>query len=136
MWRSREAWTEEYATVAGVGFVMRAKTAPGGRLTRETEREVKAPGLRSTWRRRERSGLTQAGICEVTVEEGVMTGLVDDFPFVWGVVAGGGVEVTAAGDMADDEESRFVIMNLCVWDENYELIYFVSHVKRGYMAAL
>jgi hypothetical protein len=43
-----------------------------------------------------------------------MTGLVDDFPFVWGVVAGGGVEVTAAGDMVDDEDSKFVIMNLCV----------------------
>lgn len=100
--------------MAGAGFVMRAKTAPGGRLTRETEREVKAPGLCSTRRRRERSGLTQAGICEVTVEEGVVTGLVDDFPFVWGVVVGGGVEVTAPGDMADDEESRFVIMNLCV----------------------
>lgn len=94
--------------MAGVGLVMRAKTAPGGRLTSEIEREVKEPGLCSTRRRRERSGCTQAGICEAAVEEGVITGLVDDFPFVWGVVlVGGGVEVTAAGDMADGEDSMF-----------------------------
>ena len=93
---------------------MRAKTAPGGRLTRETEREVKEPGLCSTRRRRVRSGWTHAGIWEVAVEEGVMTGLVDDFPFVWGVELGGGVEVTAAGDMVDGVDSRFGMTVLCV----------------------
>jgi len=92
---------------------MRAKTAPGRRLTRETEREVKEPGLCSTRRRRVRSGWTHAGIWEVAVEEGVMTGLVDDFPFVWGFVLGG-VEVTAAGDMVGELDSRFGMTGLCV----------------------
>ena len=50
----------------------------------------------------------------MAVEEGVMTGLVDDFPFVWGVELGGGVEVTAAGDMVGDLDSRFGRMDLCV----------------------
>jgi hypothetical protein len=37
-----------------------------------------------------------------------MTGFVDDFPFAWGVVlVEGGVEVTAAGDMAGDDNSMF-----------------------------
>jgi hypothetical protein len=44
---------------------MRAKIAPGGRLTRETERLVKAPGFFSTRSRRARSGWTHAGIWEV-----------------------------------------------------------------------
>lgn len=56
MCRSRDAWTELYATVAGVGFVMRAKIEPAGRETRERERLAKEPGLRSTRRRREMSG--------------------------------------------------------------------------------
>jgi hypothetical protein len=43
---------------------MRAKTAPGGRLTSDTLRLVKAPGFFSTRRRRGRSGWTHAGICE------------------------------------------------------------------------
>jgi hypothetical protein len=57
------------------------------------------------------------------VEEGVMTGLVDDFPFVWGVVEGG-VEVTTAGDMADGEDSRSKMVYLCVKGEDVGLIYF------------
>jgi hypothetical protein len=64
MCRSLLACTELYATVAGVGFVMRANTAPGGRETSEMERLVKAPGFFSTRRRRLRSGWTQAGISE------------------------------------------------------------------------
>jgi hypothetical protein len=56
MCRSRDACTELYATVAGVGFEMRAKIAPAGRLTRETERLAKEPGFFSTRRRRVRSG--------------------------------------------------------------------------------
>ena len=82
MCRSRPACTELYATVAGVGFVMRAKTEPAGRETRETERLAKEPGFFSTRRRRVRSGLTQAGISVLSVrgsaEELVMTGLVED----------------------------------------------------------
>lgn len=49
----------------------------------------------------------------MAVEERVMTGLVDDFPFVWGVVLGG-VEVTAAGDMTGELDSRFGMTDLCV----------------------
>lgn len=86
--------------MAGVGFVMRAKTAPGGRLTRETERLVKDPGLCSTRRRRVRSGCTHAGICEVLLfEAGDVTGLVVDFPLAWGVATADVVEGTAEGDM-------------------------------------
>lgn len=77
--------------MAGVGFVMRANTALAGRLTRETERLAKEPGLCSTLRRRVRSGCTQAGIWELEVDEvdeGVMMALVEDLrgwglPFVW-----------------------------------------------------
>lgn len=109
MWRSREACTEVYATVAGVGLLMRAKMEWAGRDTREREREVKAPGLRSTRRRRVRSGLTQAGISfedvggMVVVDvELVMTGLVEDLGAWWvplPLEAGGAGEVMAAGDM-------------------------------------
>ena len=100
----REACTEEYATVAGLGLVMRAKMECAGRETREREREVKAPGLRSTWRRRVRSGLTQAGI---SLEgEGGMTvvgvevelGLVEDGGALPLEVGGAG-EGMAVGDM-------------------------------------
>jgi hypothetical protein len=45
-----------------VGFVIRAKIAPAGRFTSDTEREAKEPGECSTRRRRARSGWTQAGI--------------------------------------------------------------------------
>jgi hypothetical protein len=57
------------------------------------------------------------------VEEGVITGLVDDFPFVWGVVEGG-VEITAAGDMADGKDSRFRIIYLFVKGGDIGLVYF------------
>lgn len=84
---------------------MRAKTAPGGRLTRETERLVKEPGLCSTRRRRVRSGWTQAGISEAPpfcVEESFVAVL----PLVWGgaVVVVGGVAGTADGDMVGTVE--------------------------------
>jgi hypothetical protein len=99
MCRSRDAWTELYATVAGVGFEMRAKIEPAGRLTRDTERLAKEPGLRSTRRRRVRSGWTQAGMVELEVSGrrvgGVVVVLVDD---LWAPLeAGGGVEDMAAG---------------------------------------
>lgn len=104
MCRSRVAWTDEYAQTAGVGFVMRAKTAPAGSETRETERLAKEPGLCSTLRRRVRSGVTQAGTSVVDVEggreEGEMIGLMEDFREESLVAEGaGGVEVMAAGDM-------------------------------------
>jgi hypothetical protein len=103
MCRSRDACTELYATVAGVGFEMRAKIAPAGRLTRETERLAKDPGFFSTRRRRVRSGWTQAGIMELEVVgrivAGVVVGLAED---LWvPVEAGGGVEdMAVGGDMA------------------------------------
>lgn len=103
MWRSREAWTELYATVAGVGLVMRAKMEPAGRETRERERLAKEPGLRSTLRRRVRSGWTQAGTVELKVRGrmvgGVVVVLADDLrplPFEAG---GGVVEMADGGDM-------------------------------------
>jgi hypothetical protein len=46
---------------------MRAKIEPAGRETRDMERLAKEPGLRSTRRRRVRSGWTQAGMVESTV---------------------------------------------------------------------
>jgi hypothetical protein len=107
MWRSRLAWTELYATVAGVGVDMRAKMACGGRVTSETARLAKEPGLCSTRRRRERSGWTHAGmvegeVCGRTVSwvEVVMMGLVEDL-MGWDLpLEEGGVgEVIAAGDM-------------------------------------
>ena len=45
-----------------MGFVIRAKIAPAGRFTSDTERDAKEPGECSTRRRRARSGWTQAGI--------------------------------------------------------------------------
>ena len=57
-----------YAGAEGVAVVMRAKSAPGGRSTREVEREVKEPGLCSTRRRRERLGATQGGIASDPLE--------------------------------------------------------------------
>jgi hypothetical protein len=77
---------------------MRAKMEPAGSETSETERLAKEPGFRSTWRRRARSGWTQAGILELEVEGRMVGGVVDVLeeglrePFE----AGGGVE-----DMAD-----------------------------------
>jgi hypothetical protein len=98
MCRSREACTELYATVAGVGFEMRAKMEPAGRVTRETERLAKEPGFFSTRRRRVRSGFTQAGTVELDVFGRMVGGVVEtwDLPFE----AGGGVDdVAAGGDM-------------------------------------
>lgn len=94
MCRSREAWTVEYAGAEGVAVVMRAKSAPAGRSTSETERDVKEPGLCSTRRSCVRSGLAQAGmaVCCLVCE-----------PFEGGVSvlpAGGGAFVVVA--VADD----------------------------------
>lgn len=102
--RSRLAWTDEYAQTAGVGVLMRAKTAPAGRVTSETERLAKEPGLCSTLRSRVRSGVTQGGISVVDVlagsDEGEIMDLMEDFGEESFVVEGaGGVEVMAAGDM-------------------------------------
>ena len=79
MCRSRPACTELYATVAGVGFVMRAKTEPAGRVIREMARLAKEPGFFSTLSSRVRSGLTQAGIVVLVWKELVI--LIEDF---WG----------------------------------------------------
>jgi hypothetical protein len=59
-----------------------------------------------------------------------MTGLVDDFPFVWGVLEGG-VEVMAAGDMADGKDSRSRMKYLCVKGEDTGLIYFGHQLTKG-----
>ena len=96
--------------MAGVGFVMRAKIAPAGTLTRETEREAKEPGECSTLRRRVRSGWTQAGIRLLDEEMMVwVEATIDLFvPLVWK-----GLELMmAAGDI-------FVVMALCRTDVWY-----------------
>jgi hypothetical protein len=115
MCRSRDACTELYATVAGVGFVMRAKIEPAGRLTREMERLANEPGLRSTRRRRVRSGWTQAGMMELEALGRMVGGVVVDFeedfwvPFEADV----GVGVMAAeGDMVTLDGKDW---SLCVY---------------------
>jgi hypothetical protein len=89
---------------------MRAKIEPAGRLTRETERLANEPGLRSTWRRRVRSGWTQAGMVELEalgrMVGGVVVDLVEGFcaPFD----AGDGVGLIAAGgDMVVGSDFRW-----------------------------
>jgi hypothetical protein len=98
MCRSRDACTELYATVAGVGEEMRAKMEPAGSETRDTERLAKEPGLRSTRRRRVRSGWTQAGMMELAVWGRRVGGVVEvlGLPFEEG---GDVVVIAAGGDM-------------------------------------
>lgn len=96
---------------------MRAKIAPAGTFTRETEREVKEPGECSTRRRRVRSGWTQAGIRSLDEEMMVwVEATIDLFvPFV-----GARLElVMAAGDI-------FGAMALCRTGVRY---FCNSHVE-------
>jgi hypothetical protein len=86
---------------------MRAKMAPAGRETRETERLAKEPGLCSMRRRRVRSGWTQAGMVELGVLGRTVGGVVVLEAFVGCSLpfeVGGGVEDTAAGDMVIQRE--------------------------------
>jgi hypothetical protein len=82
--------------------VMRAKIEPAGRLTREMERLANDPGLRSTRRRRVRSGLTQAGTVELEalgrMVGGVVVDLEDAFWAPFEADIGVGV-MAAGGDM-------------------------------------
>lgn len=86
--------------MAGVGLVIRAKRAPAGRLTRDTDRAAKAPGRCSTRRRRVRSGFTHAGMESLRVwgraEEGAMIGLVEDMGVVFFPLEVGGAGFTMA----------------------------------------
>jgi aryl-alcohol dehydrogenase-like predicted oxidoreductase len=111
MCRSREACTEEYAHVAGVGFVMRAKMLPAGRLTRAMEREAKEPEECSTRRRRARSGWTQAGmrlLRSLARVEDELTVLCADamIDFCVSLVGGGAELAVTAGDILEDIYDR------------------------------
>ena len=82
---------------------MRAKMDPAGSETREMERLAKEPGLRSTRRRRVRSGWTQAGMVELEVlgrmVGGVVVVLVDDLRPLPLEAGGGVVDMADGGDM-------------------------------------
>jgi hypothetical protein len=87
---------------------MRAKIEPAGRSTREMERLANEPGLRSTRRRRVRSGLTQAGIVELETLGRMVGGVVVDLEDFWApfeVDVGVGV-MAAGGDMVVEYEFR------------------------------
>ena len=106
MCRFLPAWTEEYATVAGVGVVMRANSAPAGSVTSEYDPLANSPGLFSTRMRRVRSGFTHAGISSLVLkfelEEGAVVDCVDDLREVCLPLVGAGVGAsfeTAMGDM-------------------------------------
>jgi hypothetical protein len=120
MCKSRDACTELYATVAGVGEVMRAKMAPAGSETRDMERLAKEPGLRSTRRRRVRSGWTQAGMVELATCGRMVGGVVvvfvedqrpADLPFE---VGGGVVDTADGGDMVPVNAEKVRTASLCV----------------------